>query len=119
MKLAVVGGRDFTNYSLMKEVLDHIQDITVIVSGGALGADSLARRYAQERNLPIKEFIPDWTKDGKFAGLKRNILIVNECDQLIAFWDTKSKGTKHSIDLAEKQNKFYGFIQYDSTNAHE
>jgi hypothetical protein len=35
--------------------------------------------------------------------LKRNHHIVDAADQLIAFWDEKSKGTKYTIDLARKK----------------
>ncbi len=77
----------------------------IIVSGGARGIDSLAEIEA--KNLKIKTIIfkPDWDRYGKKAGFLRNILIINEADKVIAFWDGASKGTKHSIDLAIKQDK--------------
>jgi len=105
MKLAVVGSRGFNNYEFLCETLDKIKDVDTIVSGGAKGADSLGARYAKDRKLKLIEFKPDWNKFGKSAGFKRNIQIVDECDKLVAFWDGVSKGTKHSIDLATKQNK--------------
>ncbi len=39
------------------------------------------------------------------AGFRRNKLIINEADKVIAFWNGSSTGTKHSIDLAIKANK--------------
>lgn len=109
MKLAVVGSRNFNDYGMMVYYVDMFnfqwKEITEIISGGAKGADSLAEKYASERNIPIKVFKPEWDKYGKSAGFKRNIKIIDECDALIAFWDGKSKGTKHSIDLAKKQHK--------------
>ncbi len=45
-------------------------------------------------------FIAEWDKYGKSAGYIRNRLIVQESDMIVAFWDGKSKGTKHSIDQA-------------------
>jgi hypothetical protein len=39
------------------------------------------------------------------APLIRNRLIVEECDCLIAFWDGQSRGTKSTLDLAEKLGK--------------
>jgi len=79
--------------------------IDAIVSGGAYGADALAERFAREKGIPTIIFKPDWDKYGKSAGFKRNILIVNEADVVVAFWDGFSKGTKNSIELAEKSKK--------------
>ena len=42
---------------------------------------------------------------GRSAGFKRNALIVAESDEVVAFWDMKSKGTKSTIDLATKAGK--------------
>ena len=106
MKYAVVGSRGFVDYNKLCEILDKIvHPGDTIVSGGATGADSLAARYAKENNLELVEFLPDWDKFGKSAGYRRNVQIVDECDKLICFWDSISKGSKHSIDLATKNNK--------------
>ncbi len=104
IKLGVVGSRSFTDYSFMCGILKWY-DIEMIVSGGATGADSLAIKYAVEHNLPYKEFLPDWNLYGKRAGYLRNELIIHNSDEVIAFWDGKSKGTKHSIDIAESLGK--------------
>lgn len=76
-----------------------------IISGGAKGADTLARQFANEHNLELIEFIPDYKKYGRTAPLLRNKLIVEACDCLLAFWDGKSKGTKATLDYAEKLGK--------------
>jgi len=39
---------------------------------------------------------------GKAAGFIRNAEMAEYADALIAFWDGRSKGTKHMIDLAKK-----------------
>ena len=103
-KMGVIGSRTFTNYKYMKEILDSFS-FSEIVSGGAKGADSLARKYAEEKNIPITEILPDWNQYGKSAGFKRNKLIIDESDAIIAFWDGKSKGTAHSIRLAKEAGK--------------
>ena len=103
MILAVVGSRTFTNYELFKAELDHYRNITRIISGGAKGADVMARRYAKENDITIREYIPNWSQYGKNAGYKRNVFIIDDAEQLLAFWDGSSKGTRHSIDLAYKR----------------
>ena len=104
MKVAVIGSRGFTNYELVKETLSKLE-ITLIVSGGAKGADTLGEQYAKENNIPTKIFLPDWTKHGKCAGMLRNTDIINEADIVVAFWDKSSKGTLDSITKSKKLGK--------------
>jgi predicted Rossmann fold nucleotide-binding protein DprA/Smf involved in DNA uptake len=104
MKIAVIGSRNFNDYELLKTVLKNYSP-TCIISGGAKGADSLAVQYAHENKIELTIFKPEWGKYGKGAGLKRNQLIINNCDMVIAFWDNISKGTKNSIDIARQINK--------------
>jgi hypothetical protein len=105
MKLAIVGSRTFNDYGLLVSSIKDIPDVTEIVSGGARGADKLAERYAKEKNIPIKIFLPEWDLLGKSAGYIRNKQIVDYCDKVLAFWDGISKGTNHSIKIAENQKK--------------
>lgn len=105
MKLAVVGSRSITDYKIVEEFLDSVTSIDCLVSGGAKGADSLAERYGAERKIRIMIFYPDWKKYGKSAGFQRNLQIVDYCDSLVAFWDGRSNGTRHSIELARRQGK--------------
>lgn len=104
MKVAVIGSRTFMNYEEVKRVLSTMK-ITLLVSGGAKGADSLGERYAKENNIETKIFLPDWNKHGKIAGFIRNTDIVNEAELVIAFWDGISKGTLDSIKKADAQGK--------------
>lgn len=105
MKLAVIGSRNFNDYARLKEELRNIPGVSEIVSGGSKGADSLAAKYAQEQNLILTEFLPDYRKYGRSAPHVRNSQIVDYCDKLIAFWDGKSPGTKSTIEKAKKSHK--------------
>ena len=108
MKFAIIGTRTFTDYQRLKSILDKIKskyEIESIISGGASGADTMAEIYARENNIPLTVYKADWDKYGKRAGFIRNKYIIDDCDICIAFWDSKSKGTKHSIDLAKSSNK--------------
>jgi hypothetical protein len=117
MTFGVVGSRSFGNYPYMEAVLvGFLSNITKIVSGGAPGADTLAIEFANSYNIPWKVFPAEWRVNGvydKSAGYKRNVQIVDASDYLIAFWDGKSKGTKHSIDLATKKGiPFYVYTSW-------
>ncbi len=60
MKLAIVGSRGFEDYDKFKEILDILiktNPITAIVSGGAEGADLMARFYAQENNNFLNRYL--------------------------------------------------------------
>ena len=105
MKYAVVGSRTFDDYAFMEKALSSYNDITTIISGGARGADSLAKKYALEHGLNYVEFPALWDVYGKSAGYLRNNQIVDAAEIVIAFWDGKSKGTRHTIKLASDQGK--------------
>jgi hypothetical protein len=131
MKLAVVGSRDITDKEFIFNKLDEIHKITpitLIISGGALGVDSIAEEWARINisNEPLV-FIPKWTeatpgvpmKKDKYgrlynpiAGLNRNTLIVEACTHLLAIWDGKSGGTNDSIKKAKKLNKIVEIALY-------
>lgn len=104
MKIAVIGSRTFKDYTLLKKILDE-ENIDMIVTGGAKGADSLSQHYAKLNGLTVLIFYPNWKEFGKAAGFVRNHKIVEQADKVIAFWDGVSKGTKSSLDIALKQNK--------------
>ena len=122
MNIGVVGGRSFHDYELMKEVLDREikrarlskEDRKIrIVSGGARGADTLARRYAFSRaDVEYTEHRPDWAKFGRKAGIMRNYEIVKSSAKLVAFWNGKSKGTKHTITAAKQVGKSVKVVVY-------
>jgi len=103
MRIAIIGSRTFNDYELLQETLENYKDqISVIVSGGARGADTLGERWAKENNIKTDIYYPDWDKHGKSAGYIRNKDIVNNSDGVIAFWDGQSKGTQHSFCLCDE-----------------
>lgn len=118
-RLIIAGSREFNDYSLLKsKVLEYIgienNDIT-IVSGTARGADQLGERFALENNLNLVKMPANWNLYGKRAGYLRNndmaTFAAKENGVLIAFWDGKSKGTKHMIDLAYR-HKLTVYVVY-------
>jgi len=117
MNIAIVGGRDFSDYTLLKESLSAYISIYSgipdnIVSGGAKGADTLAAQFAAEMDIPLLVFKPDYQKYGRGATLVRNTQIIENADVVFAFWDGQSKGTKDSITKAKKLQKELHIISY-------
>ena len=126
MRIAVVGGRDFNNYNALCLALVEFKP-SMLVSGGAKGADSLAERFSREFGTPIKVYRANWhdfnppckigvNKYGHrynvLAGMNRNTKIVEDCDMMIAFWNGVSTGTKDSIDKANSLGKKVVVIPY-------
>lgn len=106
MKLAVIGSRGFCDFEKLNSeltILNTSKKISVIISGGAKGADSLAENWAKEHGIPVRVILPDWKKFGRGAGPIRNKLIIDECEQSIAFWDGQSKGTLQAINYAKEK----------------
>ena len=101
MKLAIIGSR-----GLWVRIWGHtFLLVTELVSGGAKGIDTCARVYALSHGLKLTEFLPDYRRYGRAAPLVRNREIVAYADQVLAFWDGKSPGTKYVIDQCKKQKK--------------
>ena len=110
-RVVVAGSRDFSDYKLAKQYIDHCisniqkENEIVIVSGGARGADSLGEQYAEENGFNIERYLPDWDKYGRSAGVRRNKTMVEVSDYVICFWDGLSRGTKSTIDYARQLKK--------------
>ena len=108
MKLAIIGSRKFP----LIDIASHLPFVPeVIISGGAIGIDTLARQFAEQNNIPIIQFLPEYSKYGRKAPLMRNIQIVENCDYIMAFWDGTSPGTKFSIDYAKRLGKPFNIIK--------
>jgi hypothetical protein len=113
LRLIIAGSRDWNNYNILRDITNEIlTDIyfkspftsVQVISGTARGADLLGEQYAKEYNFDIKRFPADWEKYGKKAGFLRNIEMAKNADACIVFWDGKSKGSRHMIDIAEENN---------------
>ena len=102
MKLAIGGSRSLEITDLENYLPENI---TEIVSGGAKGIDLCAKEFAVEHGIKYTEFAPDYKSYGKAAPIIRNKIIVEYADEVIAFWDGKSKGTKSVIDYCGKIGK--------------
>jgi len=103
MKVLVCGGRDFSDKTLLWNSLDALHNktpITIIIQGGARGADFLAKQWATEKAISCVTYEADWSSHGASAGAIRNIKMAREAkpDLVLAF--PGGRGTKHMIKTA-------------------
>lgn len=111
MRLAVIGSRRFSDAERMASALEPYRaKMAQLVSGGARGADRLAEEWAQAHGIETRIFHPD--RPSTSAYHRRNRLIAENCDLLLAFWDGRSTGTKYTIDYARQIGKPVVVVAY-------
>lgn len=74
MKLAIIGSRGFNDFELLSTIIKKeigIENIDIIISGGAKGADSLGEKFAITNSIECIIYLPDWNL-GMHAGFLRN-----------------------------------------------
>ena len=108
--LAIVGSRNLSDWSIFTEGIIQCCENwgslpSKIVSGGAKGADFMAAKWANENNIDLVEFVPNWRKYGNTAGIIRNQDIIESCDKVLAFPSRTGKGTQNSILRATEAQK--------------
>lgn len=78
--LFVCGGRDFNDKRLLESRLNTVHkkhSVTQLVAGGARGADTLAEKWAKDKEITHFIFPAPWKRFGKSAGIMRNALMVD------------------------------------------
>ena len=116
-RIIVAGGRDFSDIEMMWEKLDHLlqkrsPEDTAIISGMAHGADTLGTHWAEEHGFEVMRFPAEWDLYGKSAGYKRNHEMLLAATGLVAFWDGRSRGTAHMIQIAREAGIKVVVIRY-------
>lgn len=57
MKIAIIGSRGITDLNIGAYLPENT---TEIVSGGAKGVDTLAKKYSEQHGIKLTEFLPDY-----------------------------------------------------------
>jgi hypothetical protein len=88
MRVLVCGGRNFCDELLLEKTLTSLQPKpTVIIHGGARGADTLADIWAAKHGIPRDVYYANWDKYDRRAGPIRNSQMLKEGkpDLVVAF----------------------------------
>lgn len=102
MKVAVVGSRTLSIDNLQNYLPE---STTEIISGGAKGIDTCAKKYCDKNNIPIKVILPEYDRYSRAAPIIRNKQIISEADYVLIFWNGTSNGTKFVINECKKLKK--------------
>ena len=107
VKVLVCGGRDYTAEKVAFQFLDDLHarhNFTCVVHGDARGADTLAKRWAQQEGITLRPYPADWATHGKRAGHIRNAeMLAKERPRFVVAFPG-GKGTEHMVAIAMKAN---------------
>jgi putative intracellular protease/amidase len=118
MILGIMGSRGILDKEFVYKFLDQyakLNTISEVVSGKAIGPDSLGENWALERGYKFTGFPPlkeDLEKYGKGAFFIRNCRMADYVDKAVIFWDGISNGTNHMIGELQKRDKEYSLCTY-------
>lgn len=111
MRVLVCGSRDFNEHGFLTSVLENMafghHEDDMLIEGEAPGADTLAREWAERRDILVNKFPALWEKYGKRAGYVRNaeMLDKGKPDIVVAFVNkplAESRGTAMMVKLARE-----------------
>lgn len=107
MRVLVCGSRKWSDKQRIQDELRKLPIGTVIIEGGARGADELAAKVAKELGFKVKEYSANWERYGRAAGPIRNkqMLDGGKPDIIYAFHTNimKSKGTLNMLKQGFKK----------------
>jgi predicted Rossmann-fold nucleotide-binding protein len=104
MRVLICGGREYDDRKFLRSRLQVIHTDTpfsVVITGGAPGADRLGEEWAKSQGIPTIRMEANWTRYGKKAGPLRNQWMIDlaKPDFVVAF--PGSRGTQDMIDRAK------------------
>lgn len=104
MRVLVCGGRDFDERKVVGRILAGLNSetpISLIISGGAPGADRIAESWANHNRIALAVFPANWRFDGRAAGPIRNQRMIDhgKPDLVVAF--PGGRGTQDMIAKAK------------------
>ena len=112
MRVLICGDRNWTDEGAIFKRLHRLPFDTVIIVGGARGADILAERAARTMNrtgqkqFDIRVFPAQWETYGRAAGPIRNSQMLDEKPHLVIAFHSNvevSKGTKNCVLEARRR----------------
>lgn len=103
-RVLVCGGRNWHDLAATRSALDQLPHRpTIVIHGGARGADQLAGNWAVENGIHMARVDALWNEYGKSAGMRRNIVMLElRPDYCVAF--PGGNGTADMVGLCMREN---------------
>jgi len=110
LRLAIIGSRSITDDAkVLKTIHTYVIDNkpSVILKSTGKGIDPAIDHFAKANEIDVVNFLPYHLLDAsanfnsKYFFIRTKQLL-NNADELLAIWDTKSKGTEYAIKYAQK-----------------
>lgn len=122
--LIVCGGRDFSNAAFENDCIEAAirefnlrKSDTVIMSGGASGADSIALEWAHENEWNAMRVPAKWNALGKSAGMARNAEMLSLAgrmhstgDSIVVLAMPGGVGTSGMVALTKRAARDHNFV---------
>lgn len=104
MKIIFCGDRHWTDRNAILRVMTTLKfnlGTFTVVEGEAPGADTLAKKCAEELELVVDKYFAEWDRKGKAAGPIRNAEMLRYSHAIVAFHNdlARSKGTANMVML--------------------
>ena len=98
----VCGSRKWTDPEPIRKALQWLPEGSVIIHGGAAGADSLAGLVAESLGHHVAVIKANWLRHGKSAGPKRNAAMALLRPERVYAFDLGGPGTADMCRKAEQ-----------------
>ena len=104
MKVLVTGSRKWTDYDAIYNRLAELPKDSIVIEGGASGADTLARTAASRLHFQRVTVKARWAAHGKQAGIIRNRYMLDlKPDLVLGFRIAQSPGTTDCLEEAKRR----------------
>lgn len=104
----MIGSRSITAAAHKERIREELQGlserflIVLIISGGAMGVDTIAVELAMEQRIDRVIIPADWKRYGRAAGPMRNQKIADDADACLAVVDKPLEKSKGTYDCVKK-----------------
>lgn len=96
------GSRDWSDRSAIRRDLRALPPGSLVIEGGARGADRIAREEACALGIHVATVPAQWDRLGRRAGIRRNEAMLRLHPDVIHAYSLGTRGTAHMIATAER-----------------
>jgi hypothetical protein len=99
----VCGSREWEDADAIRERLRKLPKDSVVIAGGARGADKLAAEIAAELGYHVAVCMAQWDRYGGAAGRRRNHAMLQLRPTLVIAYTLGTPGTQHTIAITQQK----------------